>query len=100
MVRDVIFSRIAKEKLVALLEYLESRWSVRVRDEFISKFDKCIYIIQNEPDVFPASDLDKKQHRCVVTKQTTIYYRFNAKQIRITTLFDTRQHPNKINKDL
>ena len=100
MDREVIFSRIAKEKFVALLEYLEALWSFRVEDAFISKFDKCIYIIQKKPDVFPASDIDKKQHRCVVTKQTTIYYSFNAKQIRITTLFDTRQHPNKIKKDL
>ncbi len=98
MKREIIFSKNAEKNLLDLLEYLELKWSIKVRDEFISKLDKSIYLIQNEPDIFPKSQINKNQYRCVLSKQTTIYYKYNSKQIRILSLFDTRQNPIKINK--
>ena len=80
------------------MEYLEFKWSTKVRDKFISKLDKSIYLIQNEPEIFPKSQINKKQFKCVVSKQTTMYYKFNTKEIMILSLFDTRQNPSKINK--
>ena len=40
-------------------------------------------------------------YKCVVTKQTTFYYRVSVelKEIEIITIFDTRQNPNKLKKD-
>lgn len=84
--------------MIDLLEYLELKWSVKVRDKFISKLDKSIYLIQNDPEVFPKSQVNKNQYRYVLSKQTTIYYRYNSKQIRVLAFFDTRQNPIKINK--
>ena len=98
MKREIIFSKNAEKNLRDLLEYLELKWSIKLRDEFISKLDKSIYLIQNEPDIFPKSQINEKQYRCVLSMQTTIYYKYNSKQIRILTLFDTRQNPTKINK--
>ncbi|MBA0883575.1 type II toxin-antitoxin system RelE/ParE family toxin [Flavobacterium undicola] len=98
MKREIIFSKNAEKSLIDLLGYLELKWSIKVRDKFISKLDKSIYLIQNEPEVFPKSQINKNQHRCVLSKQTTIYYSYNSKQIRILALFDTRQNPLKINK--
>jgi plasmid stabilization system protein ParE len=98
MKREIIFSKKAEKSLIDLLEYLELKWSVKVRDKFISKLDKSIYLIQNDPEVFPKSQINKNQYRCVLSKQTTIYYRYNSKQIRILAFFDTRQDSTKINK--
>lgn len=98
MKREIIFSKNAEKRLINLLEYLELKWSIKVRNEFISKLDKSIYIIQNEPEIFPKSQVNKNQFRCVISKQTTIYYQYNSKQIRILSLFDTRQDPTKIKK--
>jgi len=98
MKRELIFSKKAEKSLIDLLEYLELKWSVKVRDKFISKLDKSIYLIQNDPEVFPKSQLNKNQYRYVLSKQTTIYYRYNSKQIRVLAFFDTRQNPTKINK--
>ena len=96
--REIVFSKNAEKRLIDLLAYLELKWSVKVREKFISKLDKSIYLIQNEPEIFPKSQINKNQYRCVLSKQTTIYYRFNSKQIRILSLFDTRQSSTKINK--
>lgn len=99
MKRVIVFSKNAEKSLTDLLEYLEIKWSVKVREKFILKLDKIIYLIQNDPDVFPKSQVNKKHSKCVLSKQTSIYYSYNSKQVRIISLFDTRQNPNKL-KDL
>ncbi|TRX39423.1 type II toxin-antitoxin system RelE/ParE family toxin [Flavobacterium restrictum] len=98
MKREIIFSKNAEKSLIDLLEHLELKWSIKVREKFILKLDKLIHLIQNEPEIFPKSQINKNQHRCVLSKQSTIYYRFNSKKIRILSLFDTQQNPIKINK--
>jgi len=98
MKREIIFSKNSEKSLIDLLEYLELKWSTKVRVKFISKLDKSISLIQNEPEIFPKSQINKNQYRCVLSKQTTIYYKHNSKQVRILALFDTRQNPTKINK--
>ena len=96
MKRHIVFSKKAENSLTNLLEYLELKWSIKVKNEFITKLDKAIFIIQNEPEIFPKSLLNANFYKCVVSKQTTIYYRFNSKQIRVLALFDSRQNPSKI----
>ena len=100
MERDVILSKRAKIKLEQLLEYLEQNWSVRVKHDFIKKFDKSLKIIQKNPDSFPKTNFVKGLHKCVITKQNTIYYRISEMEIEIITLFDTRQNPEKLFDDL
>lgn len=60
MKREIIFSKNAEKTLIDLLEYLELKWSIKVRDQFISKLDKSIYLIQNEPGIFPKSQINKE----------------------------------------
>ena len=100
MIRKVVISKIAEKKLESLFECLLKEWSQEVKDEFIEKLDHSIEIIQNQPEIFPESKKGKLLRKCVVTKQPTLYYRFNSKQINIVTVFDTRQHPKKLNSDL
>jgi plasmid stabilization system protein ParE len=98
MKREIVFSKNAEKSLIDLLEYLEFKWSIKVREKFISKLDESIYLIQNKPEIFPKSQINKNQYKCVLSKQTTIYYRYNRKEVRILSLFDTRQNPSKIKK--
>lgn len=69
MKREIIFSKNAEKSLIDLLEHLELKWSTNVREKFISKLDKLINLIQNEPEIFPKSQINKNQHRCVLSKQ-------------------------------
>ena len=77
MLRKVVFSPTALKKLFNLLDYLEINWSVKVRNEFEEKLDNTIRIISQMPESFPTTQIRKNHHKCVITKQTTIYYRFN-----------------------
>lgn len=96
--RKIIFSSRSKFQLDSLLDYLEIRFSVSTKKKFVLKLDKVIVIIQKDPETFSKSNSNKAIRKCVISKQTTLYYRYNNQEIRLLSLFDTRQNPTKINK--
>ncbi|WP_396192500.1 type II toxin-antitoxin system RelE/ParE family toxin [Flavobacterium sp.] len=96
--KTIIISKTALKNTIAIADYLEAKFSLKVRNEFIEKLKKGFEIIQTNPEFFPKSEINSNQYRFVLTKQTTIYYRINNKEIRILALFDTRQKPSKIIK--
>ncbi|UZO79559.1 type II toxin-antitoxin system RelE/ParE family toxin [Aquimarina sp. ERC-38] len=100
MDRKVIISKTAQKKFDNLFEYLVDEWLERVKNKFIEKLDKSIHVIRTNPEAFPKSDKAKGLRRCVITKQTTLYFRYNNKRIEVVTIFDTRQNPNKLKKSL
>jgi plasmid stabilization system protein ParE len=97
--RKVILSKRASDRLEKLLEYLESEWSLKVKKEFISKLDKSLKQIQKYPDSCQQTDFVKGLHMFVVTKQTSVFYRYDAKSINIVTIFDNRMNPKKLRKE-
>lgn len=98
----VFLSELAESKLLKLSEYLIENWSLRTRDKFISKLTEKIKQISIHPDSCPKSSEFDNLYKCVVTKQTTFYYRINSdkREIEIITIFDTRQNPDKLKKDI
>tara|TARA_R110000868_G_scaffold150482_8_gene373731 strand:+ start:2898 stop:3203 length:306 start_codon:yes stop_codon:yes gene_type:complete len=100
MSRKVKISKTAKKKLEKLFDYLLENWSLKVKSDFVKKLDKSIDLIKLQPESFPQSEKNPGLHKCVITKQTSLYYRFNSKTIFVVTLFDTRQDPKKLRKDL
>lgn len=96
----VNFSKTAEKNLNDVLDFIEARWSEKSKKIFIIKFEKAISIIIMNPEIFPKSFVNKKYRKCVITKQSSLLYTFSSNEIRIHTIFDTRQDPNKINKDI
>jgi plasmid stabilization system protein ParE len=94
--RSVILSKRAFTNLEKLINYLETDWSEKAKQDFIEKLDKSLDIIKKYPESTEKSDLKKGLHRCVVTKQTTLYYQFNSTTIKVITLFDTRMNPKRL----
>jgi plasmid stabilization system protein ParE len=97
MAKRVVLSASAKTKLDALLLYLQQEWSEKVKREFIDKLDVKIRQVAHYPKSCPESSTFKNLYKCVVTKQTTFYYRIKEEEIEIITLFDSRQDPKKLN---
>jgi plasmid stabilization system protein ParE len=95
LIRVVAFSKTAQKNLKIILDYLDRDWSDKLVKKFKMKLDLSINAILNNPEGFPI--INEKYHvrKCVVTKQTTIFYKFNSKEIQILSLFDTRQNPKK-----
>jgi len=99
---NVYLSEQAEIKLLQLNNYLLENWNVIVRNEFIDKLTKKINQIASQPESCPKSKDFEGLFKCVVTKQTTFYYRilFDKNEIEIITLFDTRQNPDKLNQEI
>lgn len=87
------------QKLDTLLAHLEKAWSIKVKREFVQKLDQSLQQIQQFPDSFPESKKIKGLRKCVVTKQTTIFYRFSEATIDVVTIFDNRQNPKSLKKE-
>lgn len=77
-------------------------WGLKSRDKFILKLTEKIKQIAIHPDNCPKSSEFKNLYKCVVTKQTTFYYRIklDTREIEIITIFDTRQNPEDLKKIL
>lgn len=98
--RTIKLSKKASHQLEQLFEYLEFEWSLKVKQEFIKKLDKSLKQIRQYPDGFPESKISKGLHMFVITKQTSLFYRYDAKTIYIITVFDNRSNPKKLKKEL
>lgn len=98
---NVYLSKQAEFKLQKLLNYLLEKWNVQVRNEFLEKLKTKINQITVHPESCPKSESFKGLHKCVLSKQTTFYYRLkNKTEIEIITFFDSRQNPEKLKREI
>lgn len=88
----IILSPEASRQLEHLFEYLENEWSPDVRSRFQQRFYRFVNTIKLMPNAFPASGTFPGCRKCVVSKQTSIYYRIIEEEsvIQIVTVWDNR----------
>ncbi|MFW6369886.1 MAG: type II toxin-antitoxin system RelE/ParE family toxin [Bacteroidota bacterium] len=92
----LIWSDEALNNLKGIIDYLENRWSEREIKKFAQLLDKQLKLIKDNPFLFAESDKSNGLRKSVLSRQTTIYYRIIDFEIRIVTLFDNRQNPNRL----
>ena len=92
----IFWSERAVRDLENIIHYLEKNWSEKEIKTFLDKLNKAISLISVRPKLFRLTNYKKNLRKCVLTKQTTIYYQEINSQIFIVSLFDNRQNPSKI----
>jgi plasmid stabilization system protein ParE len=99
---EVFLSGLAELKLDKLCLYLLEEWNLKIRNEFLLNLNKKIEQISNHPESCPQSKEFMGLYKCLVTKQTSFFYRikWDANKIEIITIFDNRQNPKKLKKSL
>ena len=99
---EVFISELAQYKLKRLAEYLLKEWGHKVKKDFLAKLNAKIEQISVHPESCQKSTEFGGIYKCVVTKQTTFFYRvdFVKEEIEIITLFDTRQDPDRLKQQL
>lgn len=97
---EVFLSPLAERKLIILLDYLIDQWGVNSKNKYVSKFKSAINQISIHPESCPESLKIKGLYKCVVTKQSSFYYRIRNNEIEIITLFDNRQDQSKIFREI
>ena len=93
-------SSLAAFKLELLLEYLEEKWSARIKSKFLNKLKSSLNSVTKEPNAFPKSQIRPDLRKVVITKQTTALYKVESDSIYVITFTDTRQDPDKIEKEI
>ena len=100
MQRQIVLSKTAQSKLDKLFIYLETNWSEKVKLRFITKLEQRLQIVKQQPEAFPKSEIKEGLHKCVITRQTTMFYTFDEKKIYLLTIFDNRQDPDKLKDEV
>lgn len=93
------WSPLAREEYFSLLDYLSTEWGSTVTLNFIKRVEHVLEHISNHPEMYPATEHRKAVRRCVVSKQTTLYYRVLDQKIQLITLFNTHQNPENLDLD-
>ncbi|TXD52501.1 MULTISPECIES: type II toxin-antitoxin system RelE/ParE family toxin [unclassified Polaribacter] len=98
----VSLSNRAEYKLLQISNYLLENWSLQSKNDFIKNLYEKVEQIKKYPYSCIESFEYKGLYKCVVSKQTTFYYRVlkDKDEIEIISVFDTRQNPDKLNRDL
>ncbi|MGL2963678.1 type II toxin-antitoxin system RelE/ParE family toxin [Flavobacterium sp. RSB2_4_14] len=98
----VYLSHNAELKLLLLTDYLKVKWNDKTKDDFLKKLNKKIEMISKFPESCPETKDFREVYKCVVSKQTTFYYRIllEKEEIEIITVFDTRQNPDSLLREI
>jgi plasmid stabilization system protein ParE len=96
MPKEVIWSRIAEDDLINVTNYLISKWSKGIANNFIDLIEEFINQISKNPKYYPMINKKKRIHKCVVTKHNSLYYHEMDNKVEILRLFDNRQNPKKL----
>ena len=97
MAKEVILTPIALKDLEIVTDYLMLHWGTTVINNFIERFEKVIVLLSENPSLFPFHNQNKRMQRCVVTKHNILYFIEMKFEIKVITVFDTRQSPEKLN---
>ncbi len=92
----LIWSDEALKGLKNIFDYLECKFSKKDIQKFAKKLDKQLDILQKSPETFSYSDNSKKVRRTIIAKLTSVYYQIEGNEVRIISIFDNRQNPNKL----
>lgn len=100
MNRKIRLSNRTSRKLEKLLIFLEEEWSLKVKKDFLFKLEESLKLIRKLPASFPESDKMPGLRKCVITSQITIFYKYSDSTIYIVSLFDNRQNPKSLDKEI
>jgi plasmid stabilization system protein ParE len=89
----------SQKELNQIYDYLEENWTDREIRKFSINLDDTLNLLCKFPFIYQASEHNQNIRRCVLSKQTSIYYYVDVKNesITILSLFDNRQNPDKLN---
>jgi plasmid stabilization system protein ParE len=92
----VAISLRAEINLDEIVLYLETEWSIKVKEDFLALLDKKIKFISENPWMYQIHSKRKSIRRCVIGHHNIPYYRILTDEIEIITIQDGRKNPKKL----
>lgn len=96
MAYKIIWSPEAEKTFNKIVEYLDTNWSENEIITLVSKLEKVISFLRENPYLFRSSEKENI-HEVLITKHNLLLYQINIelKTVELLNFWDTRQHQNK-----
>ena len=91
----VRYSLHARHEEIELLEYIHHRFGVNKAKEVYNKIEKVLEEVSLTPEMYRVSKKKNNLRKCVLSKQTSIYYRINEEHIEVISFRANRKNPDK-----
>ena len=95
MVLKVVWTKRAYNNFEKTIDYLNENWSLNVSKEFAYKVFSSIDTIKFFPRIGKLENKERLILGLVISKNTSIFYRFDSEFLYILNVFDNRLSPNK-----
>jgi len=92
----LVWTEEALSGLKGIFNYLERKFSEKDIQKFAKKLDKQLELLKKSPETFAFTNSSKKVRRTIIVKLTSLYYRIEGNEVKIISVFDNRQNPEKI----
>ncbi len=79
-----------------IIDYVFKNFGAEIAVKVDLYFEEIIDHIAINPYLYPYSDKIKKLRRCVISPQTTLYYRFNGEYIELASFRGSRMNPETL----
>ena len=91
------YSHRALNEYESILDYLIHNFGLQKTIKIDSYFDQLIQQIANNPKMYPISDHKKGIRKCVISQQTSLYYRISGKYIELISFRGNQMNSNTLN---
>jgi plasmid stabilization system protein ParE len=88
----------ALHNLEDILHYLSSKWTSREIERFKKRLSRQISLIEQNPKLFPVSQLNPAFRKAVLSRQTTIFYQISGSSIYLLYLFNNSRDIESISR--
>ena len=89
------YSKRAEKEYYKLLDYIIEYFGNKKAEQVDKKISKTLNQISINPIQFPESKERRGTRRCVLSKQTTLYYRVKQNHVEVITFWTNRKNPHK-----
>jgi len=89
------YSLRARQEEIDLLDQVVKHFGNKTGKEVYEKIEKVISQISLNPEMYRASNKHNNLRKCVFSKQTSIYYRFDENHLEIISFRNNRKNPKK-----
>lgn len=98
MSRTIVWSRTARETYVEILLRIQENWGDDPAVKFAEKVEATLESIRVLPFMYPPSQgsPNKSIRKCVLSKQTSLFYRIEGNSVELITFFDNRNNPQNL----
>ena len=90
---EIFYTPRSNETLKSVYDFIFYKFGIKSADKFVSKAEKTIALIAEQPFMFRATSIDENVRIGFISKQTSLFYRVEHTSIHLLFFWDNRQEP-------